>query len=178
MSRIARWCFEKLYRYYAVTKNVRVGIGVHIGPGTRLWGSSELTVGDRVYFGKRCTIEADGRIGSGCLIANDVGIVGSRDHDMRQVGRYIREARWLGDPGAFDLRTKIDIGEDVWIGYGAVVLAPVIIGRGAVVGAGAVVVDDVSPYSIVVGNPARHVAFRFDEDEIRNHESQLHDDSF
>lgn len=55
------------------------------------------------------------------------------------------------------------VGNDVWIGRGAMVLGGVTIGHGAIVGAGAVVSRDVAPYSIVVGNPARHVHYRFSE---------------
>ena len=54
----------------------------------------------------------------------------------------------------------IVIEDDVWLGAGAVVLAGVRIGRGSVVGAGAVVVKDVAPWSVVAGNPARTVKMR------------------
>lgn len=55
------------------------------------------------------------------------------------------------------------LGSDVWVGDNAVVLAGVTVGTGAVIAAGSVVTKDVAPYSIVVGNPARHLRFRFDE---------------
>jgi chloramphenicol O-acetyltransferase type B len=57
------------------------------------------------------------------------------------------------------------IGNDVWIGRGALILSGVSVGDGAVVGAGSVVSADVAPYSIVAGNPARHLRFRCDESE-------------
>jgi len=56
----------------------------------------------------------------------------------------------------------VTIGSDVWIGAGATILSGVAVGDGAVVGARAVVAKSVAPYSIVVGNPARHLRFRFD----------------
>jgi virginiamycin A acetyltransferase len=62
------------------------------------------------------------------------------------------------------------IGDDVWIGFGAVVLSGVTIGRGAIVAAGSVVISDVQPYEIVAGNPARHVGRRFTDADITVHE--------
>lgn len=53
------------------------------------------------------------------------------------------------------------IGNDVWIGYGAVILNGITIGDGAIIGAGSVVTRDVPPYSIVGGNPARVIRMRF-----------------
>jgi acetyltransferase-like isoleucine patch superfamily enzyme len=69
----------------------------------------------------------------------------------------------------------VHIGDDVWIGYGAVVLSGLSIGRGAVVAAGAVVTSDVDPYDIVAGNPARRVGRRFEDDQIATHERLLHE---
>jgi acetyltransferase-like isoleucine patch superfamily enzyme len=68
-------------------------------------------------------------------------------------------------------KNEIIVGQDVWIGYGTIVLGGVNIGKGAVIGAGAVVTKDVRPYSIAVGNPAREVGCRFDSNEIRMHEA-------
>jgi len=58
----------------------------------------------------------------------------------------------------------IVIGNDVWIGRNATIMSGVTIGDGAIVGAYAVVAKNVAPYSIVVGNPAKHIKYRFDED--------------
>lgn len=57
------------------------------------------------------------------------------------------------------------IGHDVWIGANAIVLKGVSIASGAIVGAGAVVTKDVDDYSIVAGNPARFLRYRFDEED-------------
>ncbi len=54
------------------------------------------------------------------------------------------------------------IGDDVWIGHGALILPGVRIGSGAIIGAGAVVARDVPAYSIMAGNPARHIRSRFE----------------
>jgi virginiamycin A acetyltransferase len=63
--------------------------------------------------------------------------------------------------------TPLEIGNDVWIGANAVILPEVNrIGDGAIIGAGAVVSRDVQPYAVVLGNPARVVKYRFEEDVI------------
>lgn len=71
-----------------------------------------------------------------------------------------------GKDAALYSKGNISIGNDVWIGANTVVLAPVTIGSGAVVGAGSVVTHDIEPYSIYAGNPARLIRYRFPE-EIR-----------
>ena len=60
----------------------------------------------------------------------------------------------------------VNIGNDVWICGNAIILSGVTIGDGAVIGNGAVVSRDVEPYSIVAGNPAKHIKFRFSADII------------
>src|SRR5688572_7240516 len=157
--------WQALYRLYAVRKNVRFGRGLHLGLGTIVDASRSLQIGDDVYIGKGCTIEVDGRIGSGVLIANRVGLVGRHDHDFRVPGVIMRRAPWIGD-SEFDeaLRSDLVVEDDVWIGYGAIVLSGVTVGRGAVVAAGALVTRDVPPYAIAAGVPARIVGRRLAED--------------
>lgn len=62
-------------------------------------------------------------------------------------------------------RLAVMIGNDVWIGHGVTILAGVTIGDGAVVAAGAVVTKDVEPYAIVGGVPAKHIKYRFTEEQ-------------
>src|SRR4051812_21593912 len=86
-----------LYRRLALGANVMVGHSFHVGPGSRLWAPRRLVVGDDVYVGKYCTVEVDGRIGDGTLIANHVGIVGRTDHDFEQIGKTVRRSTWVGE---------------------------------------------------------------------------------
>ena len=66
----------------------------------------------------------------------------------------------------FNSSVKVSIGHDVWIGERAIIIDGLTIGTGAIIAAGAVVVKDVEPYSIVGGVPAKHIRFRFEE-EVR-----------
>jgi virginiamycin A acetyltransferase len=71
-------------------------------------------------------------------------------------------------PAPSDMPFKGDtvIGNDVWIGQNAVILPGVHIGDGAIIGANSIVGNDVDPYTIVVGNPAKPLRKRFDDDLI------------
>ena len=71
-----------------------------------------------------------------------------------------------------DLRVVIE--DDVWIGTRAIILHGVTIGRGAIVGAGAVVTCNVPPYSIITGVPAKVFKFRWNIDTILQHEESLY----
>ena len=64
-------------------------------------------------------------------------------------------------------RYQLIIGHDVWIGYGTFFVGAVNVGNGAIIGANSVIAKDVPPYSIVVGNPARVIKYRFDEATIK-----------
>jgi len=65
-------------------------------------------------------------------------------------------------------RTNLTIGNDVWIGHNAAILSTVSsIGDGAIIGAGAMVHQDVPPYAVVVGNPGRIVRYRFSQETIQ-----------
>ncbi|WP_230190316.1 hypothetical protein [Sphingobium sp. CECT 9361] len=158
-----------------VSGQVTTGQRFHLGLFSYVSSVVGLDIGNDVYIGKFCSIQVNGRIGNGVLIANNVGIVGRRDHDMRALGVPIRRAPWIGDTPALASHPSnaIDIADDVWIGFGGVVMSGVKIGRGAIVAAGAVVTVDVEPYDIVAGNPARCVGRRFSDKQIQQHEHKL-----
>jgi acetyltransferase-like isoleucine patch superfamily enzyme len=91
------------------------------------------------------------------------------------IGTRIRNSPWIGDaesrPESGVLQLVIE--QDCWIGFGAIVLSGVTIGRGAIVAAGAVVTCDVPPYAIVAGNPVRVLGARFTPEQIVEHERIL-----
>jgi acetyltransferase-like isoleucine patch superfamily enzyme len=140
---------------------------VRIPWNVSIWAPNKIVeFGDCVQFGPRCVIQCDIRFGNQVLIAGDVAFVGRNDHSVDIVGKTI----WDSPRGTAQLTT---IEDDVWIGYGAIVLSGVTIGRGSIVAAGAVVSSDVSRYSIVAGVPAKEVAKRFSLDDIQRHEEIL-----
>lgn len=69
----------------------------------------------------------------------------------------------MGHPSC---KGDIIIGNDVWIGAKSTIMSGIKIGNGAVVAAGSVVTKDIEPYSLVGGNPAKHIKYRFTKDQI------------
>ena len=110
------------------------------------------------------------RIGSYTSIADDVHIFLGGHHRTDWVSCYpfpvfIEEAKSIQNFGG--TRGDVTIGNDVWLASGCTILSGVTVGDGAVVAARAVVSRDVAPYSIVAGNPARHIRYRFDQETCR-----------
>lgn len=127
----------------------------------------DSTMGKYSYCGYNCEIlHCD--IGSFCSIANNVAIGGAK-HPIEWVsmspvfysGRDSIRKKFAKFQRETSKRTII--GSDVWIGHGAHIKQGVTIGNGAIIGMGAVVTKDVVPYSIVAGNPAKFIRYRFDE---------------
>lgn len=137
---------------------------VRISSSTKIWSPhKDVTIGERVQFGEDCRVQCDIEFGSSILIASNVSFVGKDDHISNLAGETI----W--NSGRGDTR-KTYVGNDVWIGHGAIIIAGVKIGDGAIVAAGSVVVKDVEPCTIVGGNPARFIKNRFQtEKEKKNH---------
>jgi len=107
-------------------------------------------------------------IGKFCMFGHDVIILSGGEHDLSKVTCYPIRRVFHKMSGNVDSSSKgqITIGNDVWVGAGAIILSGVNIGDGAIVAAGAVVTKDVPAYSIVGGNPAKVIRFRFSEDQI------------
>ena len=111
-------------------------------------------------------------IGKFCQIAAGVEfMMNDANHQMSAVSTfpfYTLEGWNMESPKAEDMPYKGDtvIGNDVWIGKNAVILPGVHIGDGAIIGANSVVGSEVEPYTIVVGNPAKPIRKRFDDELI------------
>lgn len=135
---------------------------------------SSISVGDDVYLGDRpCLMASRSRIviGSHVIFGPEVTIRGG-NHRIDMVGRLMKSIRDEEKRPEDDRGVVIE--DDVWVGTRAVILSGVRIGRGAVVGAGAVVTKSVPAYGIVVGNPARLLRFRWDVEGILDHERRLY----
>jgi acetyltransferase-like isoleucine patch superfamily enzyme len=176
---IMRYVKTKFILFTVKTK-ISYGTGLHIGSGTKLWAPVSIVIGKQVYIGKDVHIEANIDIGSYCLLANRVAVVGRHDHDFSRIGFPVRFSPWIASkkfPSPF-INERAIIGDDVWIGYGAIILTGVNIGRGSIVAAGSVVTSDVPPYSIIAGIPARVLKKRFTNEEISSHEKAVDSGQF
>ncbi len=129
---------------------------------------NQSTIDDYSYVGERTGIIYV-KIGKFVSIASDVRInPGNHPMDWVTQHHFMYRRRRYGfaetnDRSVFGWRgmQPVRIGHDVWIGHGAIILPGVTIGNGAVVGSGSVVTRDVAPYSIVAGNSATHIRYRF-----------------
>ncbi len=170
----------KRFRLYIKRKTVwgdyEFGAAFHAGRGVVLWAPTELSFGKHVYIGRYSQIECDAVIGNYVIMANRVAFVGRYDHNYQEVGVPVRMAKQVRDAD-YDWKgkgLKTVVGDDVWIGYGAVILSGVTIGEGAIVAAGSVVTRDLEPYGIYGGTPARKIADRFEcEGDTSVHRKKL-----
>lgn len=109
-------------------------------------------------------------IGNFCQIATAVKfIMGGASHDLSGFSSFpfvTFNQYWPEILVAHVSKKDTVIENDVWIGYDALIMPGITIGNGAIVGSRAVVTKDVEPYAIVVGNPARVIRKRFDDDTI------------
>lgn len=119
-------------------------------------------IGDKLIIGKFCALARGIKF-----------IMNGANHKLNGFSTYPFQI--FGDgwekvaPQAGELAYKGDlvIGNDVWIGYEAVVMPGVQVGDGAIIAAKSVVVKDVLPYTIVGGNPAKYIRQRFDDETIQ-----------
>ena len=118
---------------------------------------------DRLIIGKFCSIACGAKF-----------LFNSANHKMASLSTYtfpLFFEEWglkkENVAQAWDQKGDIMIGNDVWIGYEAVILSGVTIGDGAVIGCRAVVTKDIPPYTIVGGVPAKPIRKRFDEETIK-----------
>jgi virginiamycin A acetyltransferase len=111
-------------------------------------------------------------IGKFCMIASDVKfILNGANHLTDALTTYpfaIFGNGWEGamEGKSYPQKGNIEIGNDVWIGYNATIMAGVKIGDGAIIATNSTVVKDVAPYSIVGGNPAQEIKKRFSTEKI------------
>ena len=147
------------------------GKNVHFDPWG-LYSFANITLGNDVNLSVKPILmaaESKIRIGNKVMFGPEVCVIAG-DHNTSVKGSFM-----------FDVHVKrpqddrdVTIEDDVWIGARAIILKGVTIGRGSVIGAGAVVRNSVPPYAIAVGNPARVICFRWNVDTILLHEASLY----
>ena len=156
--------------------NILFGKTSTFGRGTVFYAPTQMKIGENVYIGKYCSLEADIEIGNDVLVGNNVGLIGKYDHDYSVIGKSIKDSPWIRDED-YQFKgkgLKIIIENDVWIGYGSIIVSGVHIGRGAIIAAGSVVIKNVEPYTIVAGNPARVISRRFNDKQVKEHEKKYY----
>lgn len=154
---------------YVYLNNVVLGENVRIFNGCHLYN---VAVARYTYISPNSII-SHANIGTFCSIGRNIHCIGA-NHPIDFLSTHPvfysthkQCGKSFTDSELFDEFLQIEIGNDVWIGSNAVILGGIKVNNGAIIGAGSVVTKDVSPYSIVGGNPAKHLRFRFDECTIK-----------
>ena len=130
-----------------------IGVDSYIGEGT----ADTVIDEDYVY---------NVQIGRYTSIADRLRLLIDLNHDYRCVGQGRVRGVEYRRPKRIKRKGQIIIMNDCWIGSDVTILGGVTVGNGAVVAAGSVVTKDVMPYSIVAGNPAKVIGYRFNESQI------------
>lgn len=193
---IARRCFRELFlrrnrgrisigadcsipfeSFRAHVRDLKIGDYVRLGDRVLLYGEV-FSLGDHFYCGDDVAITggfASFSVGTFSGFASRVSVVLGKGHHRPQSLANVPfghipcfdSAEWIKH---FDYRgestTLCEVGSDVWVGLGSIILPNVRIGDGAVISAGSVVTRDVPPYAVVGGHPAQVIAFRFKQSLI------------
>jgi acetyltransferase-like isoleucine patch superfamily enzyme len=126
------WISGQLLVFY--NGKIEIGKYCFFGEGSKIWAASQIKIGNRVF------------------ISHNVNIHDNNSHPIDAEERHIefKERQVSGKFEDIDLKAKpILIEDDVWIGFNVTILKGVTIGRGAIIGACAVITKDVPPYTIV-----------------------------
>ena len=148
-------------------KHFDIGDNIYAGRRISLWAKNSIRIGHNFYIGRDSQIETDCTIGDNVIFGNKVAIVGKYDHHFQQLGVPIRLASRIRDTDynwkGLDCMTTIE--DDVWIGYGSIIMGGVHLKKGTIIAAGSVVTKDTEAYSIYGGNPAKKLRSRFENKE-------------
>lgn len=160
LIRICKICFLKIYAFFAPSflaedkryRKYQIGNHTYGKPLVMQWGEG-----------------ASLKIGSYCSIGPNVTILLGGEHRFNWISSYPfnkifkENAHLMGHPYS---KGNVVIGNDVWIGAGVIILSGIEIGNGAIIGAGSVVRNKVAAYSVVAGNPAEFLFYRFNKEII------------
>lgn len=129
-----------------------VSVGANVERRAFIGGGRGIVVGDGSGIGSDSQLHGPVVIGKGVLMGPQV-LIYTRNHQFADPGIPIVQQGYRSE-------RPVTIEDDVWIGARAIILPGVKVGRGAVIGAGAVVAKEVEPYAIVAGNPAMIIGRR------------------
>src|SRR6266487_477820 len=144
-------------------------LGWQIGPRATILLGQHIQMAGVRSSGKKVSIGKGTVINHGCLLYTTGGLFIGENVSISSGVWLVTGTHDMNDPQFVDLYKPILIGDYVWIGMRATILAGITIGEGAVVMAGAVVTHDVPPYAVVGGVPARVVTQR----ELQNPSYEL-----
>lgn len=153
-----------------ISGNVNLGENVQVCDDVRITG--EIYVGDySSIFGPNTQIYAKiNPISIGkfcCSIARNVTFQ-EYNHNMKGLSTYMINSKLFDKKQTSDIASKgpIIVGNDVWIGTHSVILSGVTIGDGVIIAANSVITNDVPPYAVVAGSPAKVIKYRFSQEII------------
>ena len=155
LGRVSKKCRAIACRqiFQAAGRHINVEHGAYFGSG-RL-----IEIGDYSGIGVDCHIPSDIRIGNDVMMGPEVLIIGrNQNHRIDNISKPMRLQ-------GYEDALPVVIEDDVFLGARVIILPGIKIGKGAVIGAGAVVTKDVPPYAICAGNPARIIRFRDQADD-------------
>lgn len=170
---IDTYFYDSYFTPYVRINSYYGGGQIAIGAGCMIMGnlnieapSGNISIGEKTYIGSNTQLNSINsiKIGNNVLIAANVVIQDHNSHSTNYLERRqdidLSIARFLGKPNMnknFSLinSKNIEIGDDAWVGYGAIILKGVRIGKRAIVGAGSVVTKNVPDDGVVAGNPAQ-----------------------
>ena len=166
LRKIIKRCFLRLKNRTCIIASYQISADVKLEERVRLYESvyvgHKCKIGKYSYVNPYTFIDDDVEIGRYCSISRNV-LIGLGAHRLDGITTHPIGYSKAWNPYIIkesDNHKKTIIGNDVWIGAGAIILGGVTIGNGAVIGAGAIVTKSVSDYAIVAGTPARVIKQR------------------
>ncbi len=136
-----------------IHKEVKIGSCSYISAGSLFQSPSFIRIGDRVSIGRNFFLQTNLKIGNDVLISSGVSLVGN-DHDIKDKEKSVYSAKRLPE-------STVILEGDNLIGYGAIIVGNIRIGKGAIVAAGSVVTKSVPDFKIVAGIPAKIIKNRY-----------------
>lgn len=172
--------FAGLYHDYFSFSRSKLGYchpSVQLGANFTVGGAKNVFLYEGVSIGGGHISATNAKFVMKKNSVSSTGLMVRTGNHMQEVGkwfRYIDDAYKLSHsaPGEYD--KDVTVEEDVWLGVNVTLLSGVTVGRGSIVAAGAVVSKDVPPYSIVGGVPAKFIKFKWNIDQILEHEAKLY----
>ena len=168
-----------LYQSFFNVKRNRFGYmadNVIVTPPYNFGNKTNIFIYDNVGIGPNSFISATNAkliVKGNCAIAENFTV--HTGNHAQVIGKFITDINEQNKPKGYD--KDVIIEKDVWIGCNVTLLAGIIVGRGSVIAAGAVVNKDLPPYSVAGGVPARFIKFKWTIDEILEHENILYPDT-